>query len=31
MGGTFKKIVNKALGESLKALNVVPSKKNRKP
>jgi hypothetical protein len=27
MGGTFKKIVNKALGESLKALNVVPSKK----
>ena len=27
MGGTFKRIVNKALGESLKALNVVPSKK----
>ena len=29
MGGTFKKIVNKALGESLKALNVVPSKKEQ--
>ncbi len=29
MGGTFKKIVNKALGESLKTLNVVPSKKEQ--
>ena len=29
MGGTFKKIVNKALGESLKALNVAPSKKEQ--
>jgi len=27
MGGTFKKIIRKAVGEPLKALNIVPSKK----
>ena len=27
MGGTFKKIIKKAVGEPLKALNIVPSKK----
>lgn len=29
MGGTFKKIVNKALGEPLKVLKIVPSKKEQ--